>query len=109
MRIIMLALAASTLAPVSRPQAASSDTAFLDFPYVEGVSAAKVPAFAWLAKQAGRSTVLFARAPAFHRTILASRTDDEGQPITEVALSPDGKHVVFTTGQPHGDMTFNPA
>jgi dipeptidyl aminopeptidase/acylaminoacyl peptidase len=107
MRIVPLALGALSLA--TSAQAAPSDTAFLDFPYVEGVSAAKVPAFAWLAKQADRSMVLFAKAPDFRRVTLATRTDEQGQPITDVTLSPDGRHVVFTTGQPRGEMTFNPA
>ena len=110
MRIIPLALGALSLALATAAQAdAPSDTGFLDFPYVDSVSAAKVPAFAWLAKQADHSMVVFARAPEFKRIIFATRTDEDGQPITEVTLAPDGRHVVFTTGQPRGEMTFNPA
>lgn len=109
MRNALLALTASLLAVPADARADGADTAFLDFPYVETVRAAKVPAFAWLTKQANRSTLLFAKAPDFHRSILAERDDDDGQPITELELSGDGKHVVFTTGQPRGDMTFNPA
>ena len=110
MRILPLALGALSFALASAAQAAvESDTAFLDFPYVDSVSAAKSPAFAWLAKQANRSMVVFARAPEFKRVVLATRTDEQGQPITDVTLSPDGKHVLFTTGQPRGEMTFNPA
>jgi len=109
MRIFPLALAASFAFASAARAAPTSDTAFLDFPYVENVSAAKVPAFAWLAKQADRSMLLFARAPDFRRVLLASRSDDDGQPITDIQLAPDGRHVVFTTGQPRGDSTFNPA
>lgn len=109
MRMIRLALAASSLVLASAAAAADADTAFLDFPYVDSVSAAKVPAFAWLAKQADKSVVLFAKAPDFRRVTLASRTDEGGQPITDVLLAPDGKHLVFTTGQPRGDSAFNPA
>jgi len=110
MRIIPLALGALSIALATGASGApASDTDFLDFPYVEGVSAAKVPAFAWLAKQADRSMLVFARAPDFRRVILAARTDETGQPITDVTLSPDGRHVVFITGQPGGEMTFNPA
>src|SRR3954452_25140062 len=110
MRIIPLALGALSLAVAIAAKALPApDTAFLDFPYVDSVSAAKVPAFAWLSKQADHSMVVFARAPKFERTVLAARTDEEGQPITEVTISPDGRHVVFTTGQPRGEMTFNPA
>jgi len=109
MRIFPLALAASLLAFASAALAADADTAFLDFPYVDSVSAAKVPAFAWLTKQADKSLVLFAKAPDFRRVTFASRTDEKGQPITELLLAPDGKHLVFTTGQPRGDSAFNPA
>ena len=107
MRIIPLALFSLALATSAR--GAESDTAFLDFPHVDSVSAAKIPAFAWLTRQADRSMVVFARAPDFKRIILATRTDEEGQPITDVQLAPDGKHVVFMTGQPRGESTFNPA
>jgi dipeptidyl aminopeptidase/acylaminoacyl peptidase len=101
--------AASLLLLSTTAAAAPSDTPFLDFPYVDSVSAAKVPAFAWLSKQADRSMIFFARAPAFHRIELASRTDEEGQPISGIELSPDGTHLAFTTGVRHGPELFNPA
>jgi hypothetical protein len=48
MRIAPLFIAAALAAsPVG---AATSDTPFLDFPYVDTISAAKVPAFAWLTR-----------------------------------------------------------
>ena len=50
-----------------------------------------------------------ARAPEFRRVVLATRGDEEGQPITDVKLASDGKHLVFTTGAPRGDEAFNPA
>jgi dipeptidyl aminopeptidase/acylaminoacyl peptidase len=109
MRIVLLALVASSLSFATATRAATSDTPFLDFPYVESVSAAKVPAFAWLAKQADRSMLLFTRAPDFRRVLLASRSDEDGQPITDIQIAPDGRHVVFTTGQPRGESSFNPA
>lgn len=109
MRILLLALAASLITTPAEGGAEPGGTAFLDFPYVETVSAAKVPAFAWLSKQADRSSILFAKAPDFRRSTLVTRGDDDGQPITQLELSSDGKHVVFTTGEPRGEMTFNPA
>ncbi len=110
MRILSVAALAVSSLTLGRPaMAATADTSFLDFPYVEAVSAAKVPAFAWLAKQGDRSSVLFARAPEFRRVVIATRADEEGQPITDVQLASDGKHIVFTTGAPRGDEAFNPA
>jgi dipeptidyl aminopeptidase/acylaminoacyl peptidase len=88
---------------------ATPDTSFLDFPMIEAVSAAKVPAFAWTVRQADKTTLLFARGPSFRRVALASRTDEEGQPITDAQLAPDGAHVVFTTASPAGEDALNPA
>ena len=106
-RAAMLALASAGL--VAAAPSPGSDTAFLDFPLVEGISGAKVPAFAWLVRQGDRTALLFARAPEFRRVELASRGDEDGQAITNVQLAPDGAHVVFTTGTPLGDKAFNPA
>jgi dipeptidyl aminopeptidase/acylaminoacyl peptidase len=86
-----------------------SDTGFLNFPYVDSISQAKVPAFAWLTRQADKSMVFFARAPDFRRIELASRNDDDGDPITDIQLSPDGVRLVFRTGVPRPGDPFNPA
>lgn len=89
--------------------AAEEDASFLDFPMVEAVSAAKIPAFAWTVHQRDRTSILFARAPDFRRVNLVSRSDANGDPITDVTLSPDGDTVAFTTGAPMGEEAFNPA
>jgi dipeptidyl aminopeptidase/acylaminoacyl peptidase len=106
-----IAIAAAAFALIAAaPAAAQSDTAFLDFPAVEGISAAKsAPAFAWLVKQADRSFIVYSKAPEFKRTVLASATDEDGAPITDFLLSPDGTRLVYMTGAPRADETFNPA
>jgi dipeptidyl aminopeptidase/acylaminoacyl peptidase len=108
MRIRPLLIAAAALIAAPSIAATPSDTAFIDFPYVDSISAAKVPAFAWLTRQADRSTIFFARAPEFRRVELASRTDDGGQPITAIELSPDGTHIAYITGVPRPGEPFNP-
>lgn len=105
----LLIAAAAFLVPASANAAPPSDTAFLDFPYVESISQAKVPAFAWLAREGDKSMVFFARSPDFKRIELASRSDDGGDPITDIQLSPDGTHLVFRTGVPRPGDPFNPA
>jgi dipeptidyl aminopeptidase/acylaminoacyl peptidase len=95
--------------PAAAASSAASDTDFLKFPYVETVSAAKVPAFAWLVRQGSQTSVLFARAPQFGRRSLVARSDEDGQPITDVQIAPDGTRLVYTTGAPKADSTFNPA
>ena len=47
--------------------------------------------------------------PSSAASSLQRRGDEEGQPITDVQLASDGKHIVFTTGAPRGDEAFNPA
>ena len=108
MRISFLLLAAA-LIPLTAAAAAPSDTAFLDFPYVDSISGAKVPAFAWLVRQGDQSSIRFARAPDFRRITLAWRTDDEGQPISGIQISPDGAHLAFISGVPRPGEPFNPA
>jgi dipeptidyl aminopeptidase/acylaminoacyl peptidase len=109
MRIRLLLAAVASLAATAAWAAPPGDTAFLDFPYVDSIGAAKVPAFAWLARQADETTVYFARAPEFRRIRLASRSDEHGDPITAVMLSPDGTHLLYMTGVPRPGEAFNPA
>ena len=104
-----LILAALGLAAFGTAADAADDAAFLDFPMVEAVSAAKVPAFAWLAHQGDKTSVMFARGPDFRRVQIASRSDVNGDPITDVYLSPDGRTVAYMTGAPLGEAAFNPA
>ncbi|MFL6735463.1 MAG: alpha/beta fold hydrolase [Sphingomonas sp.] len=102
------AFAAILLSSAVSPAEGASDTQFLDFPYVDSISAAKAPAFAWLSRQADKSTIFFAAAPSFRRIELASRSDDKGDPISQVQLSPDGAHLAYLTGVPRPGEPFNP-
>ena len=108
MRIRLFVIAATLFISAGGAAAPPSDTAFLDFPYVDSISAAKVPAFAWLARQADKSTVFFAAAPDFRRIELASRSDVGGDPISQIQLSPDGAHLAYLTGVPRPGEPFNP-
>ena len=74
----------------------------------DSISAAKVPAFAWLVRQADKSTLVFAAAPGFNRIELASRSDIGGDPISQIQLSPDGAHLAYLTGVPRPGEPFNP-
>jgi dipeptidyl aminopeptidase/acylaminoacyl peptidase len=109
MVISRILLASSVLLLSIQARAAASDASFLDFPQVEAVSAAKVPAFVWIMRQGPQMSLMFARAPNFRRVTLATRTDVDGQPISDVLISPDGAHVAYSTGVPLGEGAFNPA
>lgn len=84
---------------------------FLNFPHAGSVSgAAEAAAFAWKIEQAGESSILFAKAPDFVPRQLYSKTDADGQPVSSVELSADGRFVVFRTGEPMwGQSAYNPA
>ncbi|MBA3675906.1 MAG: S9 family peptidase [Sphingosinicella sp.] len=75
------------------------------------ISAAEIPAFAWVMRQGENTSLMFAKAPEFKLVNLFSQPDVDGQPITSVAISPDGNFVAFQTGAPFGGggEAFNPA
>jgi dipeptidyl aminopeptidase/acylaminoacyl peptidase len=91
--------------------AADASAAFLDFPMVAQSAAAKsAPAFAWLIHQGDQSRVMFASGPDFKKVELTHRDDHDGQPISAIAISPDGRFIAFATSDPYaGEQTYNPA
>jgi dipeptidyl aminopeptidase/acylaminoacyl peptidase len=101
--------ASAALLLFGQAAAETSETSFLDFPMVEVVSAAKVPAFAWTVRQGDTTSLQFARGPDFHRMTLATRSDHDGQPITDASIAPDGAHIVFSTGVAAAEGALNPA
>lgn len=104
---IALAMALIGAAP---PQGTASETDFLAFPIATKVVAADAPAFAWLVRQGDKSIVMLARAPAFQPVRLFEQSDVDGQPVTDVAISPDGQRVAFQTATAlTGDDGYNPA
>jgi dipeptidyl aminopeptidase/acylaminoacyl peptidase len=107
--LIGSAVLAVSPAPAGQPRSAMQDP--LAFPIATAISAAKqAPAFAWLVRHGEKSRVLFAHAPAFKPVTLFARPDTDGQPVTDVDLSPDGRYVVFQTAAPYaGERAYNPA
>lgn len=91
--------------------AQTSDTSFLEFPMATEISAARVPAFAWLMRQGTNSSLMFVDASGFKPVRLVARSDADGQPISDITVSPDGKFVAFQTGAAFGSSgdAFNPA
>lgn len=106
-RKVLFAAAGAAFAAVCTPTHA--ETAFLEFPHVEAVSAADVPAFAWIVRQGSRTSVQFTRAPDFRRKSLVIRSDTYGEPVTDVIVAPSGDFLAFTTGAPRAEAAFNPA
>ncbi|WP_198351248.1 S9 family peptidase [Flavisphingomonas formosensis] len=88
-----------------------TDPAFLHFPMVSAVSAGNAPTVAWVIRQGGLTRLRIATAPNFAPVELVVQSDRDGQPISEIRVSPDGRHVAFVTGTAIGgrDDGYNPA
>jgi dipeptidyl aminopeptidase/acylaminoacyl peptidase len=125
-RHVAVALIATLIAPVgARAQSAAEH--FLEFPLVlQTASAGRADAFVWLTRQADRTAILFATGlprdsldsrrggrlsgPDFKPRQLFAQTDRDGRPISRLAISPDGRFVVFATAWSFGEgQAFNPA
>ena len=106
-----LILGAAGLISAQAVAAEQVDHQFLEFPMATQISAARSPAFAWLMKQGSDTSVMFVEAPKFRPVKLFGRSDNEGEAVTDISLSPDGKFVVAQTGTAFGSSgdAFNPA
>lgn len=113
--LVLAAAAAIALAATSvgaaPPPLAEAPPAFMAFPLATQVSGARhADAYAWLVRQGDLSIVMFARGPDFKPVRLADRSDVDGQLITAIELSPDGKRIAFMTGAAYGgEHAYNPA
>ncbi|GAB2494670.1 S9 family peptidase [Algoriphagus taiwanensis] len=57
---------------------------------------------AWAMYEQGKRNVYFAKAPEFEPQKLTSFDKDDGQEISSLTFTPDGKHLVFVRGGDHG-------
>ncbi len=72
------------------------------------------PHIAWALNEEGKRNIYVANAPDYAPRRLTNYMNDDGQELTSVTISPDGKYVVFVRGGEHGsnwDVTapVNPA
>src|ERR1700733_7236424 len=67
------------------------------------VAAADGGAVAWVQNERGARNVWYAAAPDFKGVRLTSWTADDGQDISELRFTGDGKSVVFVRG---GDLEY---
>jgi len=109
-----LALALATAAPAALAQQAAAvraETAAApftaaqvrDYPFPNELRAARTGSrIAWALNERGKRNVYVAEGPAFAARRLTSYALDDGQELTGVQLSPDGRHVVYVRGGDHG-------
>lgn len=78
---------------------------------VYAVSAADAPTVAWVVHQGEQTRLRIATAPSFKPVELLVQSDRDGQPITDVRISPNGLHIAFVTGTSIAgrDDGYNPA
>ena len=99
-RTTLLALAATGL--ITQAQTFTLDQA-TSFPYPNELAAAPTGSrLAWAANERGKRNLYTAEGPAFTPRRLTNFTEDDGQELTSIALTHDGKQVIFVRGGDHG-------
>ena len=95
--VIALTTFASPLA------AATPDLAtLLSYPFIAGLTAARdVDRIAWTGNTRGVRTVYTAAAPDFNPQLITVATSDDGQELTGLIVSPDGKQLAWVRGGDH--------
>jgi len=86
------------------PQNAAAFTmqAVRDYPFAGGLAAAgHGDAVAWVRNLEGVRNVWVARGPAFTPEQVTHYKDDDGQEITQITFSPDGRRLVYVRGGDH--------
>jgi dipeptidyl aminopeptidase/acylaminoacyl peptidase len=67
----------------------------------ELTAAAKANRIAWAVDERGRRNIYVSEGPEFRARMVTAFTDDDGQELTSVQLSADGRWVVFVRGGEH--------
>ena len=110
---LFIALVAATglsgaQAPASQPPAPSPPGAFtldrvLDYPFPDNLIAAKKGAtVAWTFNEHGARNIYVADGPDFQARRVTPYAGDEGQELTSLSFTPDGKTIVYVRGGDHG-------
>ncbi len=90
-------------------------SSFKNYPFpTELCTAAKGARIAWALDEQGKRNVYVAEGPAYKARKLTSFSKDDGQEITSLSISGDGKWVVFVRGGEHSgnwdeDLPTNPS
>lgn len=95
--------AARAASPSSAPHGAFTLAQVKSYPFpTELTAAASGSRIAWALDEQGHRDVWVAEGPQFEARRLTSYTTDDGQELTSLAISADGKHVVYVRGGDHG-------
>src|SRR5437016_8380598 len=120
MRSTLSILALSIVLPFSSRAAQAPTASFtvdqiLSFPSPENLVTSPVGStIAWTLNERGVRNIYMASAPTFEVRRITSYNEDDGQELTQLAFSRDGKTIVYVRGGDHGsnrggDSPPNPA
>jgi dipeptidyl aminopeptidase/acylaminoacyl peptidase len=90
--------------------------AALNYPYATEMAGAEhADVIAWVVNRAGVRNIWIARGPGFEARQITHYTEDDGQELTQLTLSPDGTRLVYVRGGDHdanwpaeGDLAPDP-
>ena len=103
---LTLALAIVALGPAElQSQTAGSFTIeqVKSYPFPNELTASSSGSrLAWALNERGLRNVWVAEGPAFTARRLTNYTSDDGQELTSISITPDGKYVVYVRGGDHG-------
>jgi len=104
--VAVCALLALAAVPAVSPAQARSDFTVAQaatFPFASDLAAARSGSrIAWVLIERGVRNIYVAEGPAFVPRRVTSYTEDDGQELTNVLLTQDGRYVVYTRGGDHG-------
>src|SRR5690349_21701445 len=105
--MLLVAVVAALAAPV--PASAFTLESVMSAPFCGAlVAAERTPRIAWTVNLRGERNVWAAEAPGWQPHAVTHYRGDTGLEISELAISPDGKLVVYARGSA-GERTPNPA
>ena len=101
-RALILTLFCLTIAPFTKAQSFTIEQ-IKSYPFPNELATAATGArIAWAFNQRGLRNVWVADGPDFKARQLTNYSMDDGQELTSVSLSADGKYVVYVRGGDHG-------
>ena len=99
----LLAVATLSAAQPPAPPGAFTIDRVLDYPFPDNlVAASKGATIAWTFNEHGARNIYAADGPDFQARRVTAYAGDEGQELTSLAFTPDGKTIVYVRGGDHG-------
>ncbi len=103
MKKLLLAIVAATAFVRAQTPVSFTLDQVLDFPFPDNlVAASKGAAIAWTLSERGERNIYVAEGPDFNARRVTPYRGDEGQELTSLSFTPDGRTIVYVRGGDHG-------